>query len=257
MIELIEIEEIVSTNSLMSDRLDGLGHGSVILAWRQTGGRGQRGNSWESEPGRNVTMSLLLRDLPVGPRDQFAVSEAVALAVADTLASYAPDLNLAVKWPNDVYVGDLKIAGILIECGIEGSDLTHAIAGIGVDINQRVFVSDAPNPVSLAQLTGRDDYDLKAIARQIAERTVESLSPDRFDRDELHRRYLRRLWRREGMHLWRRSADGQVISASIAGVSPEGFLSLLPEGAREPLPPFAFKEVTAMLTDQNGYPIAR
>lgn len=247
---LIEIDETPSTNTLMSQQLGSLAGGTVILARSQSAGRGQRGNTWEAEPGKNVTMSLLLRQLPVGPRRQFAVSEAVALAVADTvedLLGGAGGAGVAVKWPNDIYVGDLKIAGILIECGIMGDTMTHAIAGIGLNVNQTVFRSDAPNPVSVAQLTGHDGYDVAAIAADIAARVLACLDIESFDADALHRRYLARLWRRSGTHMWRRRDSGARFMASIAGVSPEGYLTLLPESASAPLPPFAFKEVEAIV----------
>ena len=105
MTTLIEIDSTPSTNTLMKERADTLPDGSVILARCQTAGRGQRGNSWEAEPGKNVTMSLLLRDIPVEARRQFAISEAVALAVADTAEALTAGHGgeVTVKWPNDIY----------------------------------------------------------------------------------------------------------------------------------------------------------
>ncbi|MBD5346639.1 MAG: biotin--[acetyl-CoA-carboxylase] ligase [Bacteroides sp.] len=254
MIKLIEIDETASTNTLMSQQIDTLSHGTVILARRQSAGRGQRGNSWEAEPDKNVTMSLLLRELPVDAPRQFAVSEAVALAVADTVCRLVPERapEVCVKWPNDIYVADRKIAGILIECGIMGRGLTHAIAGIGLNVNQTVFVSDAPNPESVARLTGRCNYDVASIATEIAQRITNTLSAPDFDAEALHARFLSRMWRRSGNHLWRSRDTGLTFRASIAGVSPEGFLTLLPEGSGKPLPPFAFKEVEAVPDNQNG-----
>lgn len=242
---MIEIDTVESTNSLMKERLDTLPHGTVIQAREQTAGRGQRGNTWEAEPGMNVTMSLLLKDLPVEPRRQFAISEAVALAVADAVARRLPPAlasHVAVKWPNDIYVDDRKIAGILIECGIRGAELTYAVAGIGLNINQTIFRSDAPNPVSLRQLAPSAEFgSIASIACGIATEIVDSLSPPSFDVDALHGRYLARLWRREGEHRWRRRDDGRVFTAPVTGVSPEGFLSLGSEGT------FLFKEVEALL----------
>ena len=248
MINLIRLESVASTNTYASQHLAELPHGTLLLAHSQTAGRGQRGNSWESEPGRNVSMSLVLKELPVGPRRQFAVSEATALAVADTVARVTGRNDITVKWPNDIYAGDSKICGILIECGILGTAMTHAILGIGININQTVFLSDAPNPVSVAQLTGRDDHDVTAIALEVAQRIAESLATP-FDAECLHLRYLSRLWRREGVYRWRRRADGLVFNASIASVSPDGYLSLLPAPPASDiqLQPFAFKEVEALL----------
>ncbi len=249
--KIIIMEEAGSTNSEMSRRLDSLPHGAMLMARRQTAGRGQRGNSWESEPGANVTMSLLLRRLDeIAPARQFVISEAVALAVADTVAAHLPpDVGeqVAVKWPNDIYVGNLKIAGILIECGICGGALTHAIVGIGLNVNQLVFKSDAPNPVSLRAIhPDKPVMDVEAIAREMQSRIVTAFEPG-IDAAAIHHRYLKLLWRREGVHLWRRRPDGTVFAASVGDVSSDGFLSLLPEGASSPLPPFAFKEVEAII----------
>ena len=249
MTTLIEIDSTPSTNTLMKERADTLPDGSVILARCQTAGRGQRGNSWEAEPGKNVTMSLLLRDIPVEARRQFAISEAVALAVADTAEALTAGHGgeVTVKWPNDIYVADRKIAGILIECALSGSVISHAIAGIGLNVDQTRFESDAPHPVSVAQITGSTGgHDLKAIAETIAHKVVDTLDASTFDAEALHARYLSRLWRRSGVHCWRVRATAHTIRASIVTVSPEGFLTLLPEGSDTPLPPFAFKEIEAI-----------
>lgn len=248
---LIILDETGSTNSEMTLRLDTLPHGAALMARRQTAGRGQRGNSWESEPGANVTMSILLRDLQdVAPQRQFVISEAVALAVADTVARYLPaDMidRVAVKWPNDIYVDDKKIAGILIECGICAGAITHAIVGIGLNVNQLTFVSDAPNPIALRNLIpGHPLLDTDEIAATLRDLIIRSLTPG-FDPGEIHSRYLGRLWRRSGIHSWRRRSDGVTFKATIAGVSPDGFLSLRQETEAYALPSFAFKEVEAIL----------
>ena len=107
-----------STNSYVSHHAASLADMTMVIADAQTAGRGQRGNSWESEPGKNLTFTLLHRPKGVLPREQFAISEATALAVADFLEENG--ISAAVKWPNDIYVGDRKIAGILIEHSLTG-----------------------------------------------------------------------------------------------------------------------------------------
>lgn len=116
-------------------------------------GRGQRGNSWESEPFKNLTFSLLLRPEHIPANRQFLLSEIVSLATVDVLNRYAT--GFSIKWPNDIYWHDKKIAGILIENVLSGSTFSRAIIGMGLNINQKNFYSDAPNPVSLYQITGR------------------------------------------------------------------------------------------------------
>ncbi|MBN2263977.1 MAG: biotin--[acetyl-CoA-carboxylase] ligase [Prolixibacteraceae bacterium] len=150
----IKLESVDSTNNYTSKLLadNKLNEGTVVLAGYQNAGRGQINNSWESEPGKNLLMSVLLYPdfLPV--QHQFLLSKVVALGVRDLLACFVDEVK--IKWPNDIYVGDKKIAGILIENSIMGYTIGSAIAGIGVNINQKSFLSNAPNPVSLFQLTG-------------------------------------------------------------------------------------------------------
>ena len=148
-----------STNAVLASRPDAQ-HGTVVATRSQTAGRGQRGNSWEAEPGTNLTFSLLLRPQGFPAARQFELSMLVALGVADVLNSLFGrlgfrDLKARIKWPNDIYVGHKKIVGILIENQLSGAGIDRTIVGIGVNVNQTRFLSDAPNPTSVALLTGR------------------------------------------------------------------------------------------------------
>lgn len=203
-------------------------HGEAVMALTQTTGRGQRGNSWEAEPGLNVTLSVMLRPKELPASRQFEVSEAVCLAVADVVAQLGIK-DVKVKWPNDVYVGDRKIAGILIENALgAGGMLARSIAGIGLNVNQTEFRSPAPNPVSLRQLTGQT-YDIKAIAERMIKLILARLGRDN------HKEYRRRLWRGSGVWPWV-TAEGETFDAAVEDVLPDGRLCL--DGRQ-----FAFKEV--------------
>ena len=151
----IHLESIRSTNTFLAQNAEGAVHGTVVYADCQTAGRGQRGNSWESADFKNITMSMLLRPANVKPSCQFWLSEAVALAVVHTLDRYI-DNGVSIKWPNDIYWNDRKICGILVEHSLSGGKIDHTIAGIGLNINQEKFLSDAPNPVSLHQIISCD-----------------------------------------------------------------------------------------------------
>lgn len=240
----IPIAETQSTNTALREALatdPDLPAGTVVYTHRQTAGRGQRGNSWEAEPGMNVTMSMLLRPDDVNAREQFTVSERVALGVARVLNRYLPQATPAeVKWPNDVYVGDKKICGILIENSLSGNHIDYSIAGIGINVNQTLFSSPAPNPVSLARLTGLT-FDVEKMMREVADE-ITSLSAR--DKTELHKLYLSSLWRRRGLHPYS-TPDGYRFLAAIESVAPDGYLTLLTDTGT--LRRFAFKEVTAIL----------
>ncbi len=242
----VRFDSVGSTNSVLSS-LESATHGTVVIATEQTAGRGQRGNSWEAAPGMNITMSIRLEPQAISPRDQFVISEVVALGVANILDMLAPDARISVKWPNDIYAGDRKIAGILIENTIAGSRIVASVAGIGVNINQERFVSDAPNPVSLFQLTGLRQ-DIQTVARLIASEIMSLFAtyatPDRFE--ELHRLYLDRLWHRTGLHDYIDTSTGRRFTARIADVALTGHLTLLVSPDSIPVT-YAFKEVQAII----------
>lgn len=242
------LEQADSTNTWLKLQLASadagrLSHGFVVAAVEQTAGRGQRGNSWEAEPGCNLTFSVLLRPDNIDAAEQFYISEAVALAVADAVDAHlaAHSQSCRVKWPNDIYVGDQKIAGILIENSLAGRRIDSSICGIGLNVNQREFRSDAPNPVSMAQLTGVET-PLEPLLADIRRRLLGYLTP--LNRDSLHRIYISRLWRGTGIWQWRDCTAGDTFAGSIASVAPTGHLTIAEPSGR--IRTFAFKEVEAL-----------
>ncbi len=237
----IKVSQTASTNTYLSRLAATLPGGTVIYTPSQTAGRGQKGNSWESEDGKNLTFSMLLKRPPVKARDQFYLSEAAALAVVEALTAEAGD-GFAVKWPNDVYWQDKKICGMLLENSLDGSDIATCIVGIGLNVNQERFLSDAPNPVSLINITGRE-HDLEALLKRVCsriEQLVDSLDDDNA-RADLHQRYMAALYRNDGqLYPWE-DAAGHRLMASVAGIAPDGTLTLLHEdGTRHD---YLFKEV--------------
>lgn len=246
---ILHLDNVGSTNSYVSANADRLAHGDAVEAAEQTAGRGQRGNSWESEPGANVTMSILLRPaeagVPIHAARSFPLSEAVALAVADVVGSCLPAQltdQVAIKWPNDIYVGDKKIAGILIENSLVGPMIGRSIVGIGINVNQRRFLSDAPNPVSMVGL-GAPEQQPEAIARLTVESLLVRFEMISSDPEALHRDYIDRLWRRGGVHPFVDCQTGQPFDAEIISVAPTGHITLRhhPSGNRHV---YAFKEIS-------------
>lgn len=200
----------------------------VAVADFQTAGRGQKGNTWESEQGKNLLFSILAHPKGIKVQEQFYISEAIALAVSDAvIAAAGPEYaaGFSVKWSNDIYYKDCKMAGILIENTLQGSSILDTVVGVGLDVNQEVFVSDAPNPISLKNITGRD-YDRDALLDDIIARFIGYMELDtpsqRAGVDELYRS---RLYRREGYHKFR-DAQGE-FEACIEGIRPDGSLMLL------------------------------
>lgn len=146
---LLILPECPSTNTLaaeMSQAGDG-GEGTVVITHHQTLGRGQRGNTWESGKGLNLTFSLILHPVFLRVTDQFQLNKAVALAVHDVLKKYVEPVR--VKWPNDIMIGDKKVCGILIENLLAGEKLSRSIVGIGLNVNQKEFSSPTASSVSI------------------------------------------------------------------------------------------------------------
>lgn len=245
------VEEAASTNSLMAQQVSALPHGAVIAARRQTAGRGQRGNTWESEPYANLTFSMLLRPRSIMAVNQFELSMLVSLGVCDALRR-AAGIDVKVKWPNDIYVGDKKICGILIENSLEGRRIGRSIAGIGINVNQQRFLSDAPNPVSMVNLTGRQ-FDLDTLLRDVCRTILDRFDvyEDASDRAALLQEYCSLLWRYGGYHKWHDVADGRTYEAEIADIAFTGHLTLRDRSGQEKT--YAFKEVSAILYHTRSY----
>lgn len=212
--------------------------GDIILAERQTAGRGQRGHTWESREGENLTFSLLLEPLFLSPSEQFLISECVALGVCDALLHYG--IEVQIKWTNDIYIGDRKLAGILIEHKLQGSALARTVAGIGLNVNQKAFSDDLPNPISMAQAADRE-FDREEVLQTVATSLMARYEQLRDGgAKELQVDYHQRLYRLGQEHCYA-LPDGSRFRGIIRGVEPTGALRI--ENERGELLSFLFKEV--------------
>lgn len=237
-IRLIRLDETDSTNNfLRTQSLDGDADMVVATAEHQTAGRGQGTNTWESEPASNLLFSVLTSPQGVDITQQFVLSMAEALAVKAALDRYTGGIKL--KWPNDIYWNDRKICGTLIETSVSGRTINRCIFGTGININQRTFTSDAPNPVSLAQITGHDaDRDeilghfLEAFVRLHAMAT-------NGEGDTISQLYHDALYRRTGFHAYR-DKDGTFM-AETTRVDQDGRLHLTDDSRRQR--DYTFKEI--------------
>jgi BirA family biotin operon repressor/biotin-[acetyl-CoA-carboxylase] ligase len=180
--------------------------GSIVLADFQTAGRGQMGNSWESDAACNLTFSILFCPANISANNSFVISEMASLSVKYTLDLYIS--GISVKWPNDIYYQNRKIAGILIENTIERGRISKSIIGIGLNVNQTEFHSDAPNPVSMAQAAGRL-FDRMAIMNDF--RRIFAIQSARVDQScfaTIHDEYVAALYRGKGYFMY---VDGDGV----------------------------------------------
>ena len=218
----VELESVDSTNNyaMALAKAGKAGHGTLVFAYDQGAGKGQRGRTWESRPGENILLSAVLEPVAFQPAAVFGLSAAVALACHDFFIRYAGPDAVSVKWPNDLYWSDRKAGGILIENQIKGDRWLWAIAGMGININQVEFPPAARNPVSLKQITGRT-FEVPALARELG-----ACLDHRYAQWEagepMIESYNRVLYRRgEEVQL---KKDNAVFRTRVEGVSAEGEL---------------------------------
>ena len=242
-IEII-LPETDSTNSRLREliREKQLAEFSFVRAEYQTAGRGQVGNSWESERGKNLLMSFLVLPKKLDVHRQFFLSMAVSIAIVETVSEYID--NVCIKWPNDIYVGDRKLVGILIENNLRGAQIAETIVGLGLNVNQLQFVSNAPNPVSMSQITGQS-YDVQTVANQIIAEAKDWIAQVNAEAwDTISSRYMSLLYRNDGaLHAFR-DAQG-AFRARIVSIMPDGRLVLLDEHGTQRH--YFFKEVEYVL----------
>ena len=240
----IHLNETHSTNSYLRElimREKEQPEGTVVITDYQTAGRGQKGNSWESERGKNLTFSILLHPNHIPPGKQFILSQLISIAIVGVLKEY--DRHFTIKWPNDIYWKEKKIAGMLIEVDLTGSSLSNAIIGIGININQRHFKSDAPNPVSLTQITGKE-HNLSELLEKILDSIVDEYNkytPD--NEEEIRQKYMALLFRNKGVYPYLYGEE--IFNASIEGIEPNGQLILKKENGS--IHTFAFKEISFVI----------
>jgi len=236
----IYFDTLPSTNSYATalTKFEKPSEGTIVRAGFQTGGRGQTGNRWESESGKNLLISIILYPLVIKPDDQFLISMAVSLAICDFSESYISSSR--IKWPNDIYVNDDKIAGILIENSIMGNHIENCVAGIGYNINQKVFKEGATNPVSLRKLTGKEyniDECYKRLTESIEKRYKQLLTTDF---DKIRSEYARKLYRINEWHNYEDSTGR--FAGRIVSVSENGLLRI-EKKFKDSISEYSFKEV--------------
>ena len=244
--DIIWLQNIDSTNNEAQRHISELDNLSVVSALSQSGGRGQRGNTWLSEPGKNLLFSVVLK-LPIQAYDQFVISQMASLAVVDLLGEN--DIEAKIKWPNDIYIGDRKVCGILIENAVSGKWISNSVVGIGLNVNQRNFDVSLPNPTSMT-LSCPNEYDLEDLLEQYI-----GILSDYIDRfchisggyNRLNQLYLAQMWRRNEEYEFMDNTTSPALrfTGIIRGISTVGHLLI--ETTEGELREFAFKDISYVI----------
>ena len=198
--------------------------GSVVIAANQTEGRGQLGRSWVSEPGANLLQSIILYPGFLPAKRHFLLTQATALAVSDLLIDYLGPARVRLKWPNDGYIDDRKVAGVLIQTVLTGAQLQTAVVGIGLNVLQRQFGPAAPRATSLVQALARP-YALDTLRAGLFHRLEQRYLQLKAGKHALlQQTYLDRLYRLDQPANFVRTADRTAFRGHIRGVSSSGKL---------------------------------
>ena len=240
-LELIRLKETDSTNNYIK-HLPLTKEMVIVSTEFQTAGRGQQGNSWESAKGTNLLLSILFSPPEnVLANNQFILSQAISLAIQKTLDEYTS--GICIKWPNDIYWNNKKIGGILIENELHGKKIERCIIGIGLNINQEVFKSPAPNPVSLFLITGkkynRDEILMKIIHH--FKSYIELIKEG--NTKAIIQSYHKVLYRNKGLHAYK--DENGIFYASIDHVEPHGAICMKDESGN--MRYYNFKEVKVII----------
>lgn len=227
MLKYVHLEQIDSTNAyLQRQQSEDDICNCVVSADEQTAGKGMGSNSWESEVGKNLTFSLAL-DMGFLPAEkQFLLSEAVPLGIIEVLDTVLSAKKLSIKWPNDIFYENRKLAGILINSTIKANMMDMSIIGIGLNVNQMQFQDWPTHPISLKTITSKD-YDLQSLLEQIAVGILIKVEQLRSNPTSIEQDYLTRLFR---YRTWADyEVDGKILRLLMTGIDQFGRLQLVDE----------------------------
>ncbi len=241
--KIIRLDKVNSTNSYFSDLLKARNfvEGSIVSALYQDSGKGQGSNTWESEKGKNILLSIVLYPVILPIDKHFLLSKAISLGIIDYASTKIADVK--IKWPNDIYFEDNKLSGILIENVIKGSKINQSIVGIGLNLNQTNFTNDLPNPISLKQITNKNYLIEQEVIklRNSIRFYYEMLMRKKYH--EINCEYLKCLYRYNSLHEYK--SNNKVFTAKITDVSELGYLQL--ETKENKKFEFDFKEVEFLI----------
>lgn len=228
--------EAESTNDLAHKTI--YKHKDIIIADSQISGRGQGTNSWLSEPGKNLTFSMVLEPQNLPASRQFLLSKIISLAITDMLESYR--IKASIKWPNDIYIGDKKVAGILIENEILGTKVARVVIGIGLNVNQKEFDEGLPNPISMTIAANREFELEKVLTRFCNCFSVRCEQLYAGETEQVDSDYFSRLYLANTAHRFT-LPDGKEFVGTIRSVSGNGELKVETKNGQERT--FLFKEI--------------
>lgn len=229
----LHFPKLASTNEFATEYIskNNPSEGTVISTYCQDKGRGQIGSKWESEADKNISLSIILYPTFIEIQRQFILSQTISLGVFDFVSQHL-DRNVKVKWPNDIYVKDKKVAGTLIQNTLTANKFQSAVVGIGININQEAFSSDVPNPTSFKMEKGKA-FDLDQMTQDLCWAVEKRYLQLRSRQEQIIQQdYLNNMYRFMEDGLFQRP-DGTIFNGKIVGVTEQGKLRLVHKKGEE------------------------
>ena len=239
---IININKLDSTNSYAQRLIEqgNLHEGDVIFTLDQQNGRGQADNLWESESGSNLLISIILEPKLIPASQQFILTQLISISIVDVVKKYTQNDDIKIKWPNDIYVNNNKVAGILFQNYIKGNNIEHSIIGIGINVNQRHFYSSAPNPISIIHYTNKQ-ISIDELLNKLLDNIGDNYEKLNLENGSLQFKsdYINNLYRYD---MWAGYSDGNhTFIGKIIDVDDYGRLSIKMKSGS--VKKFMFKEV--------------
>jgi BirA family biotin operon repressor/biotin-[acetyl-CoA-carboxylase] ligase len=238
---ILRFDSCTSTNDILKAEQ---GDFVVAVADKQTAGRGQRGNTWISDSGKNLLFSILVTPGQLNVGDAFVLSQGIALSICNVLVHYIPEGRVSVKWPNDIYVDRRKICGILIENDLQGRRVTRSIIGCGINVNQVSFPDGLAAPATSVAMESGEEMSCETVLRDVTDafaRTYADICAGHYE--DIRAQYHEHLFFR-GVHARYEDKDGE-FDGVISHVENDGHLII--KDAEGGLRRYAFKEIKLKL----------
>ena len=222
----LSFDELPSTNSYAIGIMgDNPPEGTVILAWNQTAGRGQRGNSWQVQSGRNLTFSVIYYPAFLEAKDIFSLSKITSMAIREAIADLLPLQDVSIKWPNDILLNNKKVTGILIENQLEGSRIKSCVIGIGLNVNQQIFPDEINDSATSMRQFADQDFPIEKVLNIVLEKLeAHYLQLKAGRKDHIDRTYLKHLYGYQTPLTFR--VKDKYLEGVITGVDAQGRLAV-------------------------------
>jgi len=211
-----------------------------VYTYNQTDGKGQIGRKWYTGADENLAVSYVINEVNLKVKNHFYLNMTISLALLRLVSSIVPLKVCSIKWPNDIYLGNKKVAGILIQNQIKGNIISKSIIGIGLNVNTKDFPVEIPNPISMLSASeNKKPFQLYELLEKLTIELTQGLSTIDFFNEKLRREYTQKLFRLNELNYFK--TNDKTFEGKILGISEDGQLKM---DTQEGIKTFSFREVS-------------